>query len=158
MMARSDQKVNLLLDILDPKSRVILWYIWWHRHADIAEMRDLIDAPGDFEIVYRFKEVINREAEKLWGKPLVSFEQARVDPSSGEKIMFHWWFLEEEASSPREREDPLVDVFSDPEGLTVIAQVPTYLDFDRPKIDYKNGVLKLRFQKRENHETGREKR
>ncbi len=153
-----DQRVLRLLEILDPKSQAILWYLWWHRHADIEEMRNLIDAPGDYEIVYRFKEVINREAEKLWGKPLVSFEQAKVDPHSGKKIMFNWWFLDDEDSPKAERGDPLVDIFSDQDGLTIIAQVPTYLDYDWPKIDYKNGVMKLRFLKRENHETGREER
>jgi len=79
-----------LLQSLDEKSRAMLWHLWWHRHAGISELRELIDAASDFEVLYRLKEVINEQALRLRGKPVVRFEQARIDPLSGEKVLFSW--------------------------------------------------------------------
>ena len=54
--------IDQLLQVLDEKSRAMLWHLWWHRHAGISELRELIDAASDFEVLYRLREVINEQS------------------------------------------------------------------------------------------------
>jgi hypothetical protein len=136
-----------LLEILDGKSRALLWHLWWHRHAEIALLRDVIDARSDFEVLHRLKDVVNKRARGLWGRPIVRFEQSKIDPETGEKVLFNWWFQGEMDMSITDRNQPLVDVFNDEDGVTVIMQLPTSVDAAHPDIQFKNGVLKLRFCK-----------
>jgi len=138
-----------LLEVLDGKSRAILWHLWWHQHAEISELRNLIDAPGDFEVLHRLKEVINEKAQRLWGKPIVGFEQSKTDPVTGEKVLFSWWFLNEESVPISGGNKPLVDVFNEKDSVTVIAELPTSVNLSQPEIRYKNGVLKIRLRKSE---------
>lgn len=133
----------------------MLWHLWWHRHADISELRELIDAASDFEVLYRLKEVINEQALKLWGRPVVSFEQARIDSLSGEKVLFSWWFLDEENIPISDGNKPLVDLFNEKERISIIAQVPTSVDPTHHEFCYKNGILKVGLEKRKSHGTGK---
>ncbi|HUV46435.1 MAG TPA: hypothetical protein VMW45_05150 [Dehalococcoidia bacterium] len=146
-----------LFEVLDERSRAILWHLWWHRHAEISELRNLIDAPGDFEVLHRLKEVINEKAQRLWGKPIVGFEQSKTDPVTGEKVLFSWWFLDEENVPISGGNQPLVDVFNEKNGVTIIAQVPTSVDIDQTDIRFKNGILKVRLRKKESNGAKREK-
>ncbi|MGA2670754.1 MAG: hypothetical protein ABSF21_05000 [Dehalococcoidia bacterium] len=143
-----------LLQILDEKSRAILWHLWWHRHAGIAELRELIDAASDFEVLYRLKEVINEQALRLWGRPVVGFEQANIDSLSGEKVLFSWWFLDEENVPISDGNKPLVDIFNEKEGISIIAQLPTSADPAHHEFCYKNGILKIGLVKRKINGTG----
>ena len=149
-MLKSKIKGDLaqLLEVLDEKSRAILWHLWWHRHAEISELRNLIDAPSDFEVLHRLKDVINEKTQRLWGKPIVGFEQSKTDPVSGEKVLFSWWFLDEENVPISGGDRPLVDVFSEKDGVTVIAQLPTSVDLAQHELWYKNGILKVRLKKK----------
>jgi HSP20 family molecular chaperone IbpA len=143
-----------LLQVLDEKSRAMLWHLWWHRHAEISELREFIDAASDFDVLYRLKEVINEQAQRLWGKPVVSFEQARIDSLSGEKVLFSWWFLDEENVPVSDRNKPLVDIFNEKEGISIIAQVPSSVDSTHHEFCYKNGILKVGLVKRKINGTG----
>jgi len=144
-----------LLQVLDEKSRAMLWHLWWHRHAEICELRELIDAASDFEVLYRLKEVINEQALRLWGRPVVSFEQVRIDSLSGEKIVFSWWFLDEENIYVSDGNKPLVDFFNEKENICIIAQVPTSVDPAHHEFGYKNGILKVGLEKRKSNGTGK---
>jgi hypothetical protein len=143
-------KENLaqLLEPLDAKSRAILWHLWWHRHAGVAELMELIDAPSAFEVLHRLKEVINVKAQHLWGKPIVGFEQSKIDPLNGEKVLFSWWFLGEGNVPMSDGDKPLVDVFNEKDGVTVIAQLPTSADLKRTDIQFRNGILKIGLRKK----------
>jgi len=145
---KTRKELTQLLQVLDEKSRAILWYLWWHRHADISELRELIDAASDFEVLYRLKEVINEQTQRLWGRPVVSFEQARIDSLCGEKVLFSWWFLDEETVPISAGNKPLLDVFNEKESISIIAQVPTSVDPAQHEVLYKNGILKVRLEKR----------
>jgi len=147
-----------LFEVLDERSRAILWHLWWHRHAEISELRNLIDAPGDFEVLHRLKEIINEKAQRLWGKPIVGFEQSKTDPVTGEKVLFSWWFLDEENVPISGGNQPLVDVFNEKNGVTIIAQVPTSVDPAQTEIHCKNGILKVRLRKKESSGARRGKR
>jgi hypothetical protein len=144
-----------LLQVLDEKSRAILWHLWWHRHADISELRELIDAASDFEVLYRLKEVINEQAQRFLGRPVVSFEQARIDSLSGEKVLFSWWFLDGESVLILDGNKPLVDLFNEKESISIIAQVPTSVDPTHHEFCYKNGILKVGLEKRKSNGTGK---
>jgi len=143
-----------LLQVLDEKSRAMLWHLWWHRHAEISELRELIDAASDFEVLYRLKEVINEQSQRLWGRPIVSFEQSRIDSLSGGKVLFSWWFLDEENVPILAGNKPLLDVFNEKDSLSIIAQVPTSVDPAQHEVLYKNGILKVRLGKRMSNGTG----
>jgi hypothetical protein len=132
---------------LDEKSRSILYYLWYHRHAEIAELRNRAENIDDFEVLYRLKEVINRKSQVLWGKPLVSFEQAKIDPLTGEKVLFSWWYLGDNAEPLSVTGSVLMDVFDEKDNVTIIAQLPSPVDLTDPEIRVKNGILKIRFKK-----------
>jgi HSP20 family molecular chaperone IbpA len=141
------EDLTQLLAALDERSRAVLWHLWWCRHAEISQLRDLIDAASDFEVLYRLKDVINKQAQKLWGKPAVRFEQSRIDPLTGEKVLFSWWFLDEENVLVSVSDKPLVDVFNEKDSVTVIAQLPTSVDVACTAIQFRNGILKVRLAK-----------
>jgi HSP20 family molecular chaperone IbpA len=143
-----------LLQAIDETSRAMLWHLWWHRHAGISELRELIDAASDFEVLYRLKEVINEQSQRLWGRPVVSFEQARIDPLSGQKVMFSWWFLDEESVPISDGNKPLIDLFNEKDSISIIAQVPTSVDATHHEFCYKNGILKVGLEKRKSNGTG----
>ena len=144
-----------LLQVLDEKSRAMLWHLWWHRHAGISELRKLIDAASDFEVLYRLKDVINEQAQKLWGKPIVNFEQSRMDSINGTMVLFNWWFLDEENVPISDGNTPLVDYFSEKDSISIIAQVPTSVDPTHHEFSYKNGILKVGLGKRKSNGTGK---
>ncbi len=154
VITKTNKVLSQLLDALDEKSRAILWYLWWHRHAEISELRELIDATGDFEVLYRLKEVINEQAQRLWGRPIVSFEQSRMDSRIGEIVLFSWWFLDEENVPSSAGNKPLVDVFNEKDSVSIVAQVPTSVDPAQREVLYKNGILKVRLGKRMSNGTG----
>ena len=145
---KNKEDLTQLLEVLDEKSRAILWHLWWHRHAEISELRDIIDVPGDFEVLNRLKEVINGKAQQLWGKPIVGFEQSKIDPLTGEKVLFSWWFLDEGNIPLSGGHKPLVDVFNERDSVTVIAELPTSVEPAHTDIQFKNGILKVKLKKR----------
>jgi HSP20 family molecular chaperone IbpA len=157
-VVKSRKGLDQLLQVLDEKSRAMLWHLWWHRHAGISELRELIDAASDFEVLYRLREVINEQSLKLWGRPIVSFEQSKVDSRSGTMVLFSWWFQDEENVPVSDENKPLVDIFCEKESISIIAQVPTSVDQTQRKVFYKNGVLKIQLGKRKSNETGKGKK
>jgi HSP20 family molecular chaperone IbpA len=132
---------------LDEKSRAILWHLWWRRHAEISELRNLFDASDDYEVLYRLREVINEKSQEFWGKPIVSFEQSKIDPLTGEKILFSWWYMDEEDVLVSGVESALVDVFNEKDNVIIIAQLPTSVNLTAPDIQFKNGILRVKFKK-----------
>ena len=149
LVERETDKKGLaqFLHSLDEKSRAILGYLWWHRHAEIAELRNTGDTADDFEVLYRLKEVINRKSQNLWGKPIVSFEQSKIDPLTGEKILFSWWYLDEEDVLVSGVDSALVDVFNEKDSVIIIAQLPASVNLTAPDIQFKNGILRVKFKK-----------
>jgi hypothetical protein len=135
------------LQSLDEKSRAILGYLWWRRHAEISELRNIGDTADDFEVLYRLKEVINSKSQNLWGKPIVGFEQSKIDPLTGEKILFSWWYLDEEDVLVSGVDSALVDVFNEKDNVIILAQLPASVDLRAPDIQFKNGILRIKFKK-----------
>ncbi len=137
-----------LLDVLDEKSRAMLWHLWWYRHAKISELRNIIDTPGDFEVLYRLKEIINGEACLLWGKPAVGFEQSKIDTFSGERVLFSWWFLDNENVYLSGQDKPWIDMFDEKDRITIIVKLQSSIDLTvPPDIQLKNSILRIKLKK-----------
>jgi len=103
-------------------SQDILWYLWENRYARIDELADLIDAPSHMHVLIEIRETINPVAEKMLGCPILSFERSKLDPETGEKVLFSWWL----AGQPEERtrsEDRLLDIFDEGSHIQVIMEV-----------------------------------
>jgi hypothetical protein len=126
--------LSRLLEVLDEKSQAMLWHLWCHRHA---------------EVLHRLKRVINKQAERLWGKPIVGFEESRIDPLSGEKVLFSWWFLDEEDAFMADSTKALMDIFNEKDAVIVIARLPYPVEPSHSDIQFKNGILKIRLKKKE---------
>jgi hypothetical protein len=145
---KSEGGLNQLLEFLDDKSRAILWHLWWNQHAPINELRDLIEAEQDFEVLSRLTDNINAQAQRILNRPLVSFEKSKIDPVSGEKVIFNWWFLDEDSPLlPGSKRETLVDIFNEGDSVTLIAQLPELVNTTEPDIEYRNGVLRIRLRK-----------
>lgn len=128
-----NQKFPELMEILDEKSKALFWHIWRNRHAQIRELSNLIKAPNDVYTLSRLKEVINEKAEKVLGKQILKFKESKIDPLTGEKILFSWW-LNEECFDLKEKDKELIDIFDERERLRIIMRLP---DFDGKELKVK---------------------
>ena len=137
---------RFLLD-LDEKSRAILEYLWWHRHAEISELRNIDETLDDSDLLYRLKEIINRKSQDYWGRTLVSFEQSRFDPLTGENVFFNWWYMDEEDVLLADTNKALVDIFDEPGNVILVAQLPASINLTAPEVQFKNGILRIKFKK-----------
>jgi hypothetical protein len=136
-----------LLPGLDEKSRSILCYLWWRRHAEICELRKIADTADDSEVLRRLKEIINEHSLYIRGKPAVNFEQSKIDPLTGQKVLFSWWYLDDNDESLSTGNSALVDIFNESDNVTIIAQLPAPVELAAPDIQFKNGLLRIVFKK-----------
>jgi hypothetical protein len=134
-----------ILDVMDEKSRQILWYLWWNHHAEIGELTELTEAETDMEVLSRLKS-INLTAKQILGKEILSFQSSKVDPVTGEKVLFSWWL--DEGLLPGKRAEPLVDIFEENDHIAIIAQLPAPVELTREaQVECKNGVLRVKIDK-----------
>jgi hypothetical protein len=115
-------KMSSLMKAVDEKSRQIITCLLRERHAGIRKLADLIYASSDMEVLIRIREVINPKAREILGKPIITFERSKIDPLTGEKIVFSWWLKEELTDTAYC--DKLLDVFDEKNVLRVIASLP----------------------------------
>jgi len=107
---------------LDSEGRDILRFLWENRHARIDQLAELINAPNHMHVLLNIKETINPIAEKVAGCPILSFERSKIDPKTGENVMFSWWLLGE----PEEwdnKDERLLDIFDEGSYIQVIMEV-----------------------------------
>ncbi len=107
---------------LDSDSQDILWYLWERRHAKIDQLAELIDAPSHMHVLLNIREKINPVAEKIVGIPILSFERSKVDPETGEKVLFSWWLIGKQEKWAQS-EDQLLDIFDEGSYMQVIMEV-----------------------------------
>lgn len=107
---------------VDEKSRQIITYLFRERHAGIRKLADLIYASSDMEVLIRIREVINPKAREIIGESLITFEKSKIDPLTGEKIVFSWWLKEELMDGVYN--DGLLDIFDENNVLRVVASLP----------------------------------
>jgi len=107
---------------LDSDSQDILWYLWERRHAKIDQLAELIDAPNHMHVLLNIRETINPVAEKIVGIPILSFERSKVDPETGEKVLFSWWLIGKQEKWAKS-EDQLLNIFDEGSHVQVIMEV-----------------------------------
>lgn len=138
--------INKFISVLDEKSKKILWHLYKNRHANIDELACLIDAKNHAEVLIKIREVINPTSQRILGKPILKFEESKIDNVTGEKIPFSWW-LAEEVQIIR---GGLIDVFDERDGIVIVADLQS-TKLSNPveisKAIYNNGVLEIVLKK-----------
>ncbi|MFQ5886463.1 MAG: hypothetical protein ACE5II_04425, partial [Anaerolineae bacterium] len=117
------ETVDRVMEELDPESAAIVSYLWENRHATIDELAELIAASTHMDVLLKIKRVINPTAERITGNPLLTFQRSRVDPLTGEKVLFSWWVIGPARVAEGARTGVLVDVFDEGERIDVVAEL-----------------------------------
>lgn len=152
MEEQSKKSAKFFMDSLDEKSRKILWYLRWHKHCKLSKLVKLIDASTDMEVLYILKEIINASAQEILGKPILEFNESKIDRLTGEKVLFSWWLLdypEDEELLEVGRNEPLADVFDEGDQIVVVFDISPSIQVleDTAKIEQRNGILSIRLDK-----------
>ena len=107
---------------LGSDGRDILLCLWENRYARIDQLAELIEAPNHMHVLMEIRETINPVAEKIVGIPILSFERSKVDPETGEKVLFSWWLIGKQEKWAQS-EDQLLDIFDEGSYMQVIMEV-----------------------------------
>lgn len=133
----ASRNVNQFMSALDEKSKQIIALLKEERHAEIRELSHLIHASSDMEVLIRIREVINSQAQRFLGEPLIIFKRSKMDSLIGEKITFSWWLNERLADSVSYWELP--DIFDEKDFLRVVVPIP--LQDEDVKVEVKDNSL-----------------
>ena len=109
------------MNSLDERSREIIWYFLRNRHANIRKLATHIHASTDQDVLTRVRDVINPKAEEIFGKRMLNFEESRIDPFTGDKILFSWWLADD---LPLREFNDALDIFDEKDQLIVIMELP----------------------------------
>lgn len=116
-----EETIDDIARMLDEESQTLLWYLWENKHAKIDELAELIDG-NHMDVLLRIRDVINPTAESKIGNPILIFERSRMDPETGEKILFSWW-LAGQRTEKKKTHIPL-DIFDEGSHINVITELP----------------------------------
>jgi len=118
-----EETLNRVMQELDPPCREIVAYLWETRHATIDELAELMGAPTHMDVLLKIREEINPAAERIAGGPILAFRRSRVDPVTGEKVLFSWWVVGPSGAPKEARSGVLVDIFDEGDRIDVIADL-----------------------------------
>jgi hypothetical protein len=148
---RTKEKMAMFLDQLDINNKRIFWYFGWYRHARITELTRLVGNSNDMDILYRLKEVINPLAVKVFGNPIIEFNNSKIDDVTGEKILFNWWLLnstEDYRELHVEGSKPLIDIFDEEDRIVIISDIaPSIKVKGTAKVEQRNGIISITLEK-----------
>jgi HSP20 family molecular chaperone IbpA len=85
---------SFLMRQLEPDCEEILNYLMLYRHAKIDQLAELIDAPTHTSVLLKIRKNINPTAQKVLGQPILTFEESKIDPITGENVVFSWWLAD----------------------------------------------------------------
>jgi HSP20 family molecular chaperone IbpA len=117
------ETLDKVMQELDPQGREIVAYLWETRHATIDELAELMAAPTHMDVLLKIREEINPTAERITGGPILTFRSSRVDPVTGQKVLFSWWAMGPSGAPKEARSGVLVDVFDEGDRIDVIADL-----------------------------------
>lgn len=117
-----EEKIEKVMENLDPAAGEILWHVWTNRHARIDELAEVSGADAHMDVLLKIKEKINPEAEKVIGASILVFEKLKVDEGTGEKVGYSWW-ISGRRQDGREG-DTIVDIFDEGERINLIIEMP----------------------------------
>lgn len=115
--------IEWLMDELDPDSSLIVGHLWEHRHATASELAEVIGASSKMDVLLRIRDDINPAAQRAIGGPLLVFEEARVDGSTGEKVPFSWWLVGQMGGEREESREPFVDIHDEGDHLDILVEL-----------------------------------
>lgn len=124
---------------LDERSKEIVWYLLRNRHANIRELAPLIHAFTDQDVLTRIRDIINPKAEEIFGKPMLNFEETKIDPLTGDKILFSWWLV---GDLPLIEMNEALDVFDEKDHVVVITELQGVREEDI-NLEVNNDILKI---------------
>ncbi|MBU4502837.1 MAG: Hsp20/alpha crystallin family protein [Nanoarchaeota archaeon] len=124
---KKEIKEEEFLKALDEKNRAIVMYVWRSRHAKIRDLSKLINAENDAYILTKIREIINPLAKNILGKPILCFEESKIDPVTGNKILFSWW-LNEGIELIKKKE--ALDIFDEKDKLRIVTELPNLNEED----------------------------
>lgn len=75
------------------------------------------------DVLLKIRGVINPTAERIAGSPILAFRRSRVDPVTGEKVLFSWWVIGPPRVEEEARTGVLVDVFDEEDRIDVVADL-----------------------------------
>ncbi|WP_139163871.1 Hsp20/alpha crystallin family protein [Desulfoluna spongiiphila] len=114
--------VASLAEKLDDSCRAILMHLWERGHARIVELAEVCGTDNHMDVLMHVKDAINPMAVKTMGCPILSFERKRVDPGTGETVLFSWWLAGSPQRGTAQRER-LLDLFDEGGHYQVILDV-----------------------------------
>ena len=134
-----------LMERLDDESKDILWHLYQKGHANIVELSEAVCA-SHYEVLSRLKDVIIPESRRTIGKPIVKFEESKIDWMSGEKVLFSWWIMDGDMPVVRRYN---VELFNEMDKITIIAELPGTRFPDQIDVSarYNNGILEVIIKK-----------
>ncbi|MBU3912592.1 MAG: hypothetical protein KKE50_00720 [Nanoarchaeota archaeon] len=121
-------KVNQLMRALDEKSKEIIMHVWKNRYAKISEISTLISSPNDACTLTKIREVINPIAKNILGKPILLFEESKIDPITSNKVLFSWWLSDSIDLIKKDKE--MLDVFNEENFLKIVTEMPNAKEKD----------------------------
>lgn len=133
-------KLDKFMSGIDDKSKQIIWYMLSHGHANIRELADLINAANDNDVLVRVREVINPLSKKNFGKEIMKFESTKIEPATGNKILFSWWLTEKVLEF--DSTDEMLDVFDEKNCVKIVAELPSVNEKDI-RIDTEGSILTI---------------
>jgi HSP20 family molecular chaperone IbpA len=122
--SKRSEKLDQLIASVDDKSQLIINFFFRNRYAGIRRLADLIHADSDMEVLMRVREVINAKAQEILGFPLLNFERSKIDPLTGEKIVFSWWTADKLTGF---EDNEILDVFNEEDRIRIVACLPQHL-------------------------------
>ncbi|MFH1337578.1 MAG: Hsp20/alpha crystallin family protein [Nanoarchaeota archaeon] len=166
-------ELRQLMQELDEKSKAIVWHVWRNGHARIGELTKLINEESDSNTLTRLREVINPLSNDIMEKPVLCFEEKKIDPLTGDKVLFSWWLNDGVELLQKSKE--MLDIFDGKDELRIVTElpgveendikielndnvlvisagenckrIPLLYKVDGMKRNYKNGILEVRLKK-----------
>ncbi|MCJ7510201.1 MAG: Hsp20/alpha crystallin family protein [Dehalococcoidia bacterium] len=117
------ETIDRVMQELDWQGRGIVSHLWEARHATIDELAELIGASTHMDVLLKIRGDINPTAERIAGSPILTFRRSRVDPVTGEKVLFSWWVIGPPRAAAEARTGVLVDVFDEGDRIDVVAEL-----------------------------------
>lgn len=96
------RNIDKIAQQVDEQSARILWHLWQHRHANLDQLKKISGETSHMKVLIRIREMINPNAKRLLGRPIMVFERSAMDYDTGEHIFHSWWLNEEAAGTHRE--------------------------------------------------------
>lgn len=134
------------LSELDEKSRAIIWRLWINNHADINELSRAAGLKNHMDVLLRIREIINPIAISFFGREVMEFIPQRIDPWTGEKVLFNWW-VNKEILNSSDNKRPFVDLFNNEEEIEVIVEIVEDAVLLPVEVKIKNGFLDIKIKK-----------